>query len=181
MERDAESEGLLAPVSRSLQGKGMEIESTVGEDVADDTAGSSRDLKRKTVQSRSINNSQTSKKRKPGNGRVLAGSSKRKRTEDASVKRSQPAAKKNGRSAASAALSSPGTSLNIIKPELSEKPDVCFAINQESSDDSEPLINKITKSGAKLARIRAKHAIDVNDSGLSIKNSKYAQIHHNSL
>lgn len=174
MERDAESEGLLAPVSRSLQGEGMEIESTVGEDVADDTAGSSRDLKRKTVQSRSINNSQTSKKRKPGNGRVLAGSSKRKRTEDASVKRSQPAAKKNGRSAASAALSSPGTSLNIIKPELSEKPDVCFAINQESSDDSEPLINKINKSGAKLARIRAKHAIDVNDSGLSIKNSKYA-------
>lgn len=172
MEREAESEGLLAPVSRSSQGEGLKIESTVGEDVADVTAGSARDLKRKTLQSRSKNASQASKKPKDGNSRVLAGSSKRKRAEDGSVKLSQPAAKKNRRSAASDAPSSPGTLLNFVKPELSEKPDPCFANNEESSDDSEPLIKKINKSAAKLAHIRAKHATDVNDSRLSVKNSK---------
>lgn len=172
MEREAESEGLLAPVSRSSQGEGLKVESTAGEDVADVTAGSAQDLKRKTLQSRSKNASQATKKPKAGNGRVLAGSSKRKRAEDGSVKRSQPAAKKNRRSAASAVPSSPGTSLNFVKPELSEKPDPCFANIEESSDDSEPLIKKINKSAAKLAHIRAKHSSDVHDSQLSVKNSK---------
>lgn len=79
MEREAESEGLLAPVSRSSQGEGLKIESTVGEDVADVTAGSAWHLKRKTSQSRSKNTSQASKKPKDGKSSVLAGSSKRKR------------------------------------------------------------------------------------------------------
>lgn len=174
MDREAEFQRLLAPVSRSSHGEGLKIESKIGENVADETVRSAQDLKRKNVQSRSKNNSQTSKNREPRNSRVLAGSNKRKRAEDGSVKSSRSEAKKNRRSAASNAPSSPGTSFNFIELELSEKPDVCFANNQESSDDSEPLINKINKSAAKLAHIRAKHAIDVNDSRLSTKNSKHA-------
>ncbi|XP_057849423.2 uncharacterized protein LOC131060263 [Cryptomeria japonica] len=163
MEQNTESEGLVVPMSRS---EGLKAEDPeLVEAVAEDKQG----LKRKTVHSRSKANYQASKRRR----RSLE--SLRKRPGGGSVRSFQSAVKKNRRSLEVGPPCS-GTELNFLKSGVPDEENDVGNINiQESSDDSEPLINKIKKNSVKRAQNHAKQtAIVNNDTFLSTKQPKHA-------
>ncbi|KAH9327353.1 hypothetical protein KI387_007531, partial [Taxus chinensis] len=145
-----------------IRSEGIKVEDP---EVVEAVAEDKKALKRKNVQSRSKANYQASKRQKVS----LEGSKKRK--EDASVRSSLPATKKNRRSL-EVGRSCSGTELNFVQSEVpdEEKDNIL-----ESSDDSEPLINKIKKNSAKRAQNRAKQTFNVNnDTLLCTKNIKHA-------
>eukprot|EP01018_Ginkgo_biloba_P021115 Gb_25776 [translate_table: standard] len=182
MEGDIELEGLNTPMSRSLQAEGLMIQAAElqsGKELLDDrclgVADAGKDLKRKNVRSRSKYHSETSKRWKAGNI-VLDASNNRKRRGNGSMRRYQPAAKKSKRSLDSSAVSPKGTPLNLTQNELSENQNVYGSVEQcfgDDLDDSEPLINKITKNAAKFAQISYRRTLADNDSELAAKNTKH--------